>query len=148
MYLVARSRQVCIYWLWKHFLLLSFYLRDEQMLIDIRKPFRSSTCLARYSWSLSSCAFLASPCLAVPFQLLPAQLSLSPAASCPAEVCEMYECTSLRIATETRPTRNIPEKRTCIYVRWTFLASLPPGACPAEPFSYLYIAELVRTGEE
>ena len=33
--IVARSRQVCIYWLWKHCLLLSFYLRDEQILIDI-----------------------------------------------------------------------------------------------------------------
>jgi hypothetical protein len=50
-----------------------FYLKDEQILIDIRKPFRSSTCLARYSWSLSSCAF--------------------PAGSCPAEV---YEYTSVR----------------------------------------------------
>ena len=31
-----------------------FYLGSELILIDIRKPFRSSTCLVRYSWSLSS----------------------------------------------------------------------------------------------
>src|SRR5436190_16220024 len=42
------------------------------------------------SWSLSSCACPAGSCPAVPVQLVPAQL----------------ECTSLRIATETRPTRN------------------------------------------
>jgi hypothetical protein len=29
---VARSRQVCIYWLWKRCLLLSFYLRGERVL--------------------------------------------------------------------------------------------------------------------
>src|SRR5271154_1041263 len=38
-------------------------------------------------------------------------------------------------------------KRTSIYVRSTFLATLPPSACPAEPFSYLCVAEPVRTGE-
>jgi hypothetical protein len=48
------------------------------------------------------------------------------------------------------------EKRTSIYGRSSFLATLPPGACPAEPFSYLcvakslsylFIAEPLRTGE-
>jgi hypothetical protein len=34
---VARSRQVYIYWLWKHFLLLSIYLEKEHILIDIGK---------------------------------------------------------------------------------------------------------------
>jgi hypothetical protein len=41
-------------------------------------------------------------------------------------------------------------KRTSIYVCSTFFASfatLPPGACPAEPFSYLCIAEPARTSE-
>ena len=67
-----------------------FYLGDEQILIDIRKPCRSSACLVR----------IAGPCPAEPFQLVPAQLGLSPAGP--------YQlwCTSLRIATETRPTRN------------------------------------------
>jgi hypothetical protein len=27
-----------------------FYVGNELILIDIRKPFRSSTCLVRYSW--------------------------------------------------------------------------------------------------
>ena len=31
-----------------------FYLGSELILIDIRKSYRSSTCLVRYSWSLSS----------------------------------------------------------------------------------------------
>src|SRR5436305_14137447 len=52
------------------------------------------------SWSLSSCAC---PCPAVPVQLVPAQLGLSPAGP------YQLECTSLRIATETRPTRNIAQ---------------------------------------
>ena len=34
-------------------LLIAIYLGNELILIGIRKPFRSSTCL-RYSWSLSS----------------------------------------------------------------------------------------------
>src|SRR5947209_5517863 len=46
---------------------------SKYLLIDIRKPCRSKTCLVRYSWSLSSCAF--------------------PAGSCPAEV---YDCTFVR----------------------------------------------------
>ena len=52
------------------------------------------------SWSLSSCA-CPYACPAVPVQLVPAQLGLSPAGP--------YQlwCTSLRIATDTRPTRNI-----------------------------------------
>src|SRR5436305_2853300 len=54
------------------------------------------------SWSLSSCAC---PCPAVPVQLVPAQLGLSPAGP------YQLECTSLRIATETRPTRNTPARR-------------------------------------
>src|SRR5947207_6211210 len=53
---------------------------DEQILIHKRKPCRSRTCLVR----------IAGLCPALPVQLVPAQL----------------ECTSLRIATETRPTRN------------------------------------------
>src|SRR5947208_12550808 len=63
---------------------------DEQILIHKRKPCRSRTCLVR----------IAGPCPAVPVQLVPAQLSLSPAGP--------YQlwCTSLRIATDTRPTRN------------------------------------------
>src|SRR6201997_582722 len=87
---VARSRQVCIYWLWKHCLLLSILLGNEQILIHIRKPCRSSACLVR----------IADPCPAVPVQLVPAQLGLSPAGP--------YQqwCTSLRIATDTQPTRN------------------------------------------
>src|ERR1700740_618901 len=87
---VARSRQVCIYWLWKHCLLLSILLGNEQILIHIRKPCRSSACLVR----------IAGPCPAVPVQLAPAQLGLSPAGP--------YQlwCTSLRIVTEMRPTRN------------------------------------------
>jgi hypothetical protein len=35
--IVARSKRVYIEWLWKHCLLLSSYLRNEQILIDIRK---------------------------------------------------------------------------------------------------------------
>src|SRR5271155_3556691 len=66
-----------------------FYLGDEQILVDIRKSCRSSACLVR----------IAGPCPAEPVQLVPAQLGLSPAGS--------YQlwCTSLRIATETRPAR-------------------------------------------
>src|SRR5271155_2161265 len=56
---------------------LSFYLRDEQILIDIRKPCRTSARLVRIT-GLSP---------AGPYQLW---------------------CSSLRIATNTRPTRNIP----------------------------------------
>jgi hypothetical protein len=33
-------------------LLMAIYLGDELLLIDIRNPFRSSTCLVRYSWSI------------------------------------------------------------------------------------------------
>src|SRR2546423_6440805 len=40
---------------------------DEQILIHIRKPCRSRTCLVR----------IAGPCPAVPVQLVPAQLGLS-----------------------------------------------------------------------
>src|SRR5438477_9603244 len=63
---------------------------DEQILIHKRKPCRSRTGLVR----------IAGPCPAVPVQLVPAQLGLSPAGP--------YQlwCTSLRIATDTRPTRN------------------------------------------
>jgi len=50
-----------------------FYLGSELILIGIRKSLRSSTCLIRCSWTLSSCAF--------------------PAGSCRAEV---YEYTSVR----------------------------------------------------
>ena len=90
---VARSRQVCICWLWKHCLSLPILPGDEQILIHIRKPCRSRTYLVR----------IAGPCPAVPVQLVPAQLGLSPAGP--------YQlwCTSLRIATDTRPTRNTCE---------------------------------------
>src|SRR5271156_4992202 len=44
-----------------------FYLGDEQILIHIRKPCRTSACLVR----------IAGPCPAVPFQLVPVQLCLS-----------------------------------------------------------------------
>src|SRR5277367_6524081 len=70
-----------------------FYLGDEQILIHIRKPCRTSTCLVR----------IAGPCPAVPFQLVPVQLGLSPAGP-----CQLW-CTNLRITTETRPTRNTYE---------------------------------------
>ena len=62
---VARSRQVCIYWLWKHCLLLSILLGNEQILIRKRKSCQSRTCLVR----------TAGPCPAVPAQLVPAQLA-------------------------------------------------------------------------
>ena len=70
---------------------------DEQILIHKRKPCRSRTCLVR----------IAGPCPAVPVQLVPAQLGLSPAGP--------YQlwCTSLRIATDTRPTRNTYEMHPC-----------------------------------
>src|SRR5437763_14817812 len=70
---------------------------DEQILIHKRKPCRSKTCLVR----------IAGPCPAVPVQLVPAQLGLSPAAP--------YQlwCTSLLIATDTRPTRNTYEMHPC-----------------------------------
>src|SRR5436305_7604867 len=62
----------------------------EQILIHKRKPCRSRICLVR----------IAGPCPAVPapVQLGPVQLGLSPAGP------YQLECTSLRIATETRPT--------------------------------------------
>jgi hypothetical protein len=47
-----------------------FYLGSELILVDIRKPFRSSTCLMRYSRSLSSCAFTAGSCAAESPQLV------------------------------------------------------------------------------
>src|SRR2546423_8093250 len=44
-------------------LLIAFYSTgDEQILIHKRKPCRSRTCLVRYTWSLSSCAFSAGSC--------------------------------------------------------------------------------------
>jgi len=53
--IVASSRQVCIYWIVEALpVIYLFYLDSELILIDIRKPFRSSTCLLRLSWSLSS----------------------------------------------------------------------------------------------
>jgi hypothetical protein len=44
---VVCSRQVCIYWLWKHCLLLPILPGDEQIHIRIGKPCRSRTCLVR-----------------------------------------------------------------------------------------------------
>jgi hypothetical protein len=38
----------------------------------------------------------------------------------------------------------LPEKRTSIYARSSFLAT---GTCPAEPLSYLCLAEPLRTCE-
>src|ERR1700722_17607676 len=67
-----------------------FYLGNEQILIDIGKPCRTSACLVR----------IAGPCPAEPFQLVPAHLGLSPARP------YQLKCTSLRIATETRSARN------------------------------------------
>src|ERR1700722_2318239 len=52
---VARSREVYMKLVVEALLIAYlFYLSSELILIDIRKPFRSSTCLVRYSWSLSS----------------------------------------------------------------------------------------------
>ena len=48
---VARSRQVYIEWLWKHCLLLSSYLRNEQILIDIGNVTVRSSSLSRHSAS-------------------------------------------------------------------------------------------------
>src|SRR5438477_7721154 len=76
---------------------------DEQILIHIRKPCRSRTCLVR----------IAGPCPAVP---VPVRLCLSlsswflPSWVFPAGPYQLW-CTSLRIATETRPTRNILKPR-------------------------------------
>jgi hypothetical protein len=91
-----------------------FYLRDEQILIDIRKSCRSSACLVR----------IAGPCPAEPVQLVPAQLGLSPAGP--------YQlwCTSLRITTDTRPVRN-----TLCTQQMCFVSSAKPAIdilhCPA-----------------
>jgi hypothetical protein len=52
---VARSRQVYMKLVVEALLVIYlFYLGSELILIDIRKPCRSSTCLVRHSWSLSS----------------------------------------------------------------------------------------------
>src|SRR5271163_2274968 len=39
------------------------------------------------------------------------------------------------------------KKRTSIYARSSLFATLPPGACPADPFSCLCVAEPLRTGK-
>src|SRR2546423_13190997 len=77
-------------------LIATYSTGDEQILMHKRKPCRSRTCLVR----------IAGPCPAVPVQLVPAQLGLSPAGP--------YQlwCTSLRIATDTRPTRNTSHRRS------------------------------------
>jgi hypothetical protein len=85
---VARSRQVCIYWLWKHCLLLPTLPGDGQIHIHIGKSCRSRTCLVR----------IAGPCPAVPFQLVPVQLGRTNV--------QAYERTSPQIATEARPIRH------------------------------------------
>ena len=59
-------------------LLVAIYLGNELILIDIKKPFRSSACLVR----------LAGPCPAEPFQLVPAQLGLSSAGLYQLRACE------------------------------------------------------------
>ena len=73
---VARSRQVYMKWWWKHCLLLFILPGQRADTYRHRKSFRSSACPAE------------------PFQLVPAQLGLSPAGS--------YQlwCTSLQITTE------------------------------------------------
>ena len=76
-------------------LLVAVYLDNELILIDIRNPFRSSTCLVRYSWFLSSRTF--------------------PVGSYPAGSHTSWSipAVSPRIATETRPIRNI-----ALYQSW------------------------------
>ena len=66
-----------------------------------KKPCRSRACLVR----------IAGPCPAVSVQLVPAQLGLSPAGP--------YQlwCTTLRIATDTRRTRNTTKDQK--HVTWT-----------------------------
>jgi hypothetical protein len=55
--IVASSRQVYMKLVVEALLVIYlFYLCSELILIDIRKPFRSSTCLVRFSWSLSNCS--------------------------------------------------------------------------------------------
>ena len=98
---VARSRQVCRYWLWKHCLLLSI-LPGERATTYRRKKTLSDECLSRAnSSSLSSCAFPAGPYPAVPSQLVPVQLNV-----------RVYKRTNLRIVTDTRPTRNKADSGT------------------------------------
>jgi hypothetical protein len=67
-----------------------FYLGSELILIDIRNL------VGRVPVSYD----IAGPCSAEPLQLVPTQLSLSLAGP------YQLRCTSLRIATETRPVRN------------------------------------------
>src|SRR5271168_2359872 len=75
---VARSRQVCIYWLWKHCLLLSI-LPGERANTYTHRKMLSVECLTRAnSWPLSSCAFPAGP--------YPAEHTS----------VRLYECTSVR----------------------------------------------------
>jgi len=61
---VARSRQVYIYWLWNHCLLLSFYLKDEQILIDIGNMIVGSSYLFHHNQ------------LVLPSRTVPVQLSV------------------------------------------------------------------------
>src|SRR5271170_8519610 len=68
-----------------------FYLGSKLILADISNP------VGRVSISYD----IAGPCPAEPLQLVPAQLSLSPAGP------YQMRCTSLRIATEMRPVRNM-----------------------------------------
>src|SRR2546423_12246794 len=100
-------------------LIATYSTGDEQILMHKRKPCRSRTCLVR----------IAGPCPAVPFQLVPAQLGLSPAGP--------YQlwCTTLRIATETRPTRNKLDRDRHSWTGTSY--SDETGSRPTR-FSYVY----------
>jgi hypothetical protein len=106
---VARSRQVCIYWLWKHCLLLSFYLRDEQILIDIGNMDRRIVLpIPSFSWS----------CLAEP---LPVQLN----------------CTNVRMYEPANSNRNTAYSQQPLPQRSTFYRlpdMVQPRIIPPTPF--------------
>src|SRR5271155_2054350 len=95
-----------------------FYLGDEQILIHIRKPCRTSACLVR----------IAGPCPAVPFQLVPVQLCLSSwflsswvslqlaHASCGVRTCESPPKRGLHATGRTRVIIESMEE-TAAYIR-------------------------------
>jgi len=64
----AQQTGMHIDWLWKH-CLMSIYLGSELILVDIRKAYRSSTCLVRYSWFLPSWTSSAGSCPAEVYEL-------------------------------------------------------------------------------
>ena len=59
---VARSRQVCIYWLWKHCLLLSILPGGRANTYRHKKTLSVENLSRANSWSLSSCACPAGSC--------------------------------------------------------------------------------------